>query len=446
MAKMHLEQIAEERIKLIMPLLDPSLDPAKKIALRKRIAEQLGLNERTLRRYENAYQNEGFSGLKPKSKAAERKDSVPQELLLEAIKLRREVPSRSISQIIQLLEWEGLATSGQIPRSTLQGQLAKAGYSSRTMRSYQSGGVAARRFQAAHRNDLWHSDIKYGPVLAIGPNNKFIQVYLVVFLDDATRFVLHAAFYDSLDHRIVKDAFRESLIHYGLPKAVYFDNGKQYRNGLTERACAKLGIRRLFAKPYSPESTGKVERFNQHIDTFLAEAKLDKAPTLEVLNRQLWIWLDVCYQNKSHSALKDNMSPDQAYRSDSQPQRFADISAINVAFMHSETRRVDKVGCINFKGAKYEVGAALIGMKVNIVYDPSDLRQITIEADHHEPFVAKELRIGTRVGKRPELPERLQPVKASHSRILKACEKQSLVRQTKIQRAISYSSLMKAGE
>lgn len=57
MSKRHLEQTAEERIKLIMPLLDPSLDPAKKIALRKRMAEQSGLNERTLRRYESAYQN-----------------------------------------------------------------------------------------------------------------------------------------------------------------------------------------------------------------------------------------------------------------------------------------------------------------------------------------------------------------------------------------------------
>jgi len=446
MSKRHLEQTAEERIKLIMPLLDPSLDPAKKIALRKRVAEQSGLNERTLRRYESAYQNQGFSGLKPKPKSVDRKDSIPKELVLEAIKLRREVPSRSISQIIQLLEWEGLSTPGQIPRSTLQEQLAKAGYSSRTMRSYQSGGVAARRFQAAHRNDLWHSDIKYGPVLAIGPNNKFIQVYLVVFLDDATRFVLHAAFYDSLDHRIVKDAFRESLIHHGLPKAVYFDNGKQYRNGLTERACAKLGIRRIFAKPYAPESTGKIERFNQHIDTFLEEAKLDKAQTLEQLNKQLWVWLDVCYQHKSHSALKDNVSPDQAYRMDTQPQRFADINAITAAFMHSEIRRVDKVGCINFKGAKYEVGTALLGMVVNVVYDPSDLRQITIEADHHDPFVAKELKIGVRVGKRPDLPERLQPVKASHSRILKACEQQSAVRQGKMQRAISYSSLIKAGE
>lgn len=446
MVKYQSEFTAEERIKLIMPLLDPSLDPAKKVSLRKQLALQSQISERTLRRYESAYLKEGFVGLKPKPKHANRKDCIPKELIQEAITLRREVPSRSVRQIIQILEWEGKASPGQIPRSTLQDQLTKAGYSSRTMRSYQSGGVAAKRFQAAHRNDLWHSDIKYGPVLAIGPDNKFKQVYLVVFLDDATRYVLHAAFYDSLDSKIVKDAFRESLIHHGIPKAVYFDNGKQYRNGLTERACSKLGISRLFAAPYSPESTGKVEKFNQQIDTFLAEAKLDKAQTLDELNRQLWVWLNVCYQHKSHSALANQISPDQAYRSDSQLRRFADIKLIQEAFLHREERRVDKSGCISLKSKLYEVGPALIGTMVGVIYDPSDLREITIESEYCETFTTKEMVIGTRTGKRPTLPDRLQTLAASHSRVLKGCIKESEKLQQRTQGAISYSSILKAGE
>jgi hypothetical protein len=31
------------------------------------------------------------------------------------------------------------------------------------MRMYAETGVAARRFQQRHRNQLWTSDIKYGP-------------------------------------------------------------------------------------------------------------------------------------------------------------------------------------------------------------------------------------------------------------------------------------------
>ncbi len=91
-----------------------------------------------------------------------------------------------------------MAEPGQIKRSTLQEKLTEKGYSTRHMRLYSQTGVAARRFQKRHRNQLWQSDIKYGPYLPIGPNGMKKQVYLVAFIDDATRFVLHAAFYPTL--------------------------------------------------------------------------------------------------------------------------------------------------------------------------------------------------------------------------------------------------------
>lgn len=74
------------------------------------------------------------------------------------------------------------------------------------MRMYASIGTAARRFQRRHRNDLWQSDIKFGPYLPMVPGGKKQQVYLVVFIDDATWFVVHA------QH---DDAVRPSACHSG---------------------------------------------------------------------------------------------------------------------------------------------------------------------------------------------------------------------------------------
>jgi hypothetical protein len=71
--------------------------------------------------------------------------------------LRREVPSRSVSQLIQIMEWEGLIEKGQIRRSTLQEKLTERGYSTRQMRMYAETGVATRRWQQPHRNRLWQS-------------------------------------------------------------------------------------------------------------------------------------------------------------------------------------------------------------------------------------------------------------------------------------------------
>ena len=75
------------------------------------------------------------------------------------------------------------------------------------MKLYQSGGVAARRFARQERGDMWHSDIKYDPFLTIDGAKK--QIYLVSFLDDATRYVVHGEFYANLDQTIIEDCFRK---------------------------------------------------------------------------------------------------------------------------------------------------------------------------------------------------------------------------------------------
>ncbi|SFR19125.1 DDE-type integrase/transposase/recombinase, partial [Desulfoscipio geothermicus] len=336
------EEIAAQRMQLISPLLADGLDAAKIRELKKNICQQTGLSDRTLRRYLAQYRANGFGGLKPKGKGRQTEEAIPSNILTQAILLRREVPSRSVAQIIQIMEWEGLVQKGQIKRSTLQEKLAEKGYSTRQMRMYSDAGVAARRFQKKYRNQLWHSDIKYGPYLPIGKDGTPKQVYLVTFIDDATRFVLHGEFYPTLDQVIVEDCFRKAIHKYGVPEAVYFDNGRQYRTKWMQRTCSKLGTRLVFAKPKSPEATGKVERFNRVVDAFLSEARLEKPQSLDKLNELFGVWLEECYQNKPHSGLDGNTSPQAAYRSDSKALKYLDPQTIANAFLHCEERKVDK--------------------------------------------------------------------------------------------------------
>jgi len=118
------EQVAADRVQLLAPLLTEGLDPAKAREIKQRICEQIGISERTLRRYLAAYRQDGFGGLKPKSKGKRPvPPAIPPAILEQAILLRREVPSRSVAQIIQILEWEGRVQPGQIKRSTLQEKL-----------------------------------------------------------------------------------------------------------------------------------------------------------------------------------------------------------------------------------------------------------------------------------------------------------------------------------
>jgi transposase InsO family protein len=395
------EDIAAHRVQILSPLLTDGLDPAKARSIREQICEQTGLSERTIRRYMAQYRRHGFEGLKPKGKGRKQTEgSIPAHVLEQAILLRREVPGRSIAQIIQILEWEGIVQPGQIKRSTLQDKLSQKGYSSRHMRMYNDSGVAARRFQHKHRNQLWHSDLKYAIYLPIGANGEKKQVYLVAFLDDATRYILHASFVPTLDQSIVEQGFRYAIQTHGIPDAVYFDNGKQYRTKWMKRTCSKLGIRLLFAKPYSPESTGKIERWNRVVDGFLDEVVLEKPRTLDELNDRLAVWLSECYQHKPHSALTNNMSPEAAFRGDRKALRFVSTEELANAFLHCESRKVDKSGCISFMSKKYEVGLSFIGCKVDVVYDPADITELTIEYAGHKPFTVRQLVIGDRAGGR----------------------------------------------
>jgi transposase-like protein len=223
------EEIAVNRHKIIAAILaamEEKADAAKLVLLKNEACEQNGIHRRTLGRWVDAYQQHGFVGLKPVGREGKARGAITEELIQAAILLRREVPGRSIPQIIEILEMEGKAPPGLLKRTTLQDKLQEKGYSARQMKMYQQGGLAARRFQRQNRGDMWHSDIKYSSMfLTIGGVKK--QIFLVCFLDDATRYVVHGEFYDSLDQTIVEDCCRKAILKEGVPRRVFFDQKKK---------------------------------------------------------------------------------------------------------------------------------------------------------------------------------------------------------------------------
>lgn len=234
---------------------------------RQEICERNQISQRTLERYLSAYLSGGFDALKPQSKCPEYKYKIPQELLDEAIQLRRELPSRSIPTIIKILELEGKAEPGFLKRTTLQDAMSRAGYSAAMMSLYNDKGYASQRFQRVHRHDLWQGDIKYGLTLNLG--GKPTQTYFSCLIDDATRYILHGEFYGSMEQSIVEDTLQKAMTKFGLPRRLYFDNGTQYRTHWMKRACGLLGIRLLYAKPQKPAGQGQARAFQPDFGRFL---------------------------------------------------------------------------------------------------------------------------------------------------------------------------------
>lgn len=426
---------AESRMQMIAPLLNPNLDHAAMKQLKEELSRQYEISERTLERYCESYLKNGFEGLKPQGKSNPRY-KIPQELVEEAIQLRKELPSRSIPTIIQILEWEGKAEPGFLKRTTLQDALARAGYSASMMKVYQNKGYASQRFQRVHRHDLWQGDIKYGPTLHIGGVQT--QTYFSCLIDDATRYIVHGEFYSSMEQSIVEDTLHKAVMKFGAPRRIYFDNGSQYRNHWMKRACGLMGIRLLYAKPRNPQGKGKQERFNQTIDAFLNEVSLNLPDSVAELNTKFHAWLSECYHCVNHSAL--GTTPEIAFKSDSMPPRYIDTAVMARAFLHCEQRKADKSGCISFQGKKYDIGVRHAGKRVDVVYDPANVEVLTIEIPGEAPFQAHRLNIGEHVAPRPGKPEAEQT--ADRSRLLDGAAQAYQTREVQRYRAISYTSEM----
>ena len=455
------EQEALQRYQLIAPLLDESLDPAKKSQMREDIAAQNDLSERSLFRYEKAYRSGGFSGLKPKDRKQQRSKKLPEnfdELFAEAVQLKREVPKRSVEQIIAILELEGRVEPGVLKRSTLERYLFNAGFGVRQMQMYNDARRSScRRFCKPHRMMLLQGDIKYGPKLPIGKNGAMKQTYLSSAIDDHSRYVVASKFYDNQEEAVVEDTFRTVILKAGKFDACYFDNGKQYIAKQLQLSLSKLGIRVRHTPVNSGKSKGKIERFHQTVDAFIREAKLKKLKTLEELNRYWAIYLEEYYHNKAHDGIREyyeslnspvpeaGITPLMEWNRDSRALVFLDTSVVAEAFLHHEERKVDKGACISFQNRKYEAKVSLIGCTVQIAYDPAAPEVLTVSYEGMEPFRSHPVKIGSICDPKPALPESMLPAEAESSRLLDALEKSSENSRKQLANAISFGDFRKDG-
>lgn len=451
------EDEALKRFQMIAPLLDPALDEAKRLQLREKIAEENGISTRSLYRYEKMWREGEFQGLQPQSRQKHRKQSLPvnfDELLMEAIQLRREVPQRSVDQIISILELERRVLPGVLKRSTLQRHLYEAGFGRKHLEMYKDARESSsKRFCKPNRMMLVQADIKYGPYLPIGRNGAKKQTYLSSVIDDHSRYLLSSRFYATQEGEIVEDAFHRAIDRYGRFDECYVDNGSQYVAQQLKLSLSRLGIKVRFAPLRSGKSKGKIEKFHQVVDTFLREAKLKNIKTLEELNHYWDLYRDDYYHRMPHDGIREyyeslgatvpdgGISPEIEFNRDTRALVYLDKNVVAEAFLHHEKRRVDKGACISFRGKRYETKPALIGFYVEISYDPAAPETITVHYPGMASFEAKPLKIGSYCDKNPTLPISMQEQPAESSRMLDGLEAQHAERKARVADAISFADL-----
>jgi transposase InsO family protein len=454
------DQEALKRLEMITPLMDPDMDDAKRCQMREEIAEKNNITTRSLYRYEKYYRENSFDGLRPMNRQMRRSAKLPgnyDEIVAQAIQLKREVPRRSVRQIIKILEIEGWALPGILKASTLQRYLYKAGLGKKQMRKFtESRETSSRRFCRPHRMELLQGDIKYGPQIR-DKDGKLIKTYLSSLIDDHSRYILQSEFYDNQRAEIVEDTFHKAILKHGAFDTGYLDNGTQYISEQLQKSCGKLGIRLLHAKPRNCEAKGKIEKFHQKVDSFIAEIRVAHVHSVEELNERWKYYLEEEYQKEGHDGIREyyeamdvkvpsgGISPEQEWNRDTRKLTFIDVGTVSEAFMHHEMRQIDKTGCFSFEGRLYEASTALAGAEVEIIYDPLHTAEIEVRYQGIAPIKAKPVRIGAFADKKPVVPVGMTDQIPKSSRLLDALEKKYKENHRLFADAISFAGYGKEG-
>ena len=384
------------RAQLVAPLLDPLSSPEERTAWRRWVTSRhhtfphggaRRVGERTLRRWVAQARAAGYEGLQtcPRRDQGQLR-TLKREWIDRAVELKREEPRRSIPHILRMLRTE-FDDPIDVTPGALWRHLAKEGLGGRTALPKQG----FRRWESSGVGQVWQSDVKYGPHLPDPlDTSQQRRTYLIAFLDDYSRYITHAEFFFSDDVYALELCFQKALLRAGKPVRVYVDQGKIFQSNVFRTACAALGIRHMSAKPYSPESKGKIERLFRTVDDeLLLEWHRHPGSDLVTLNKQLWAWLGEVYHGRVHSETKQT----PVARFTAGERTLLEPEAVHDAFLWRASRRVDKTGRIRLDGNVYETEPGLEGRQVEVLFHPLDLRTVRVfcEGKRYPDAVAVEL-------------------------------------------------------
>src|SRR5674476_1010305 len=168
------------------------------------------------------------------------------------------------------------------------------------------------------------------------------------------------------------------------------DNGSAMISKQLMRALAVLGIQLIHSKPREPAGRGKIERvFRTVREQFLIElavpGALAKIATLAQLNELFTAWVETVYHQRVHS--ETGQTPLARFTT-ADPPVIPTPAALHEAFLWSETRLVAKTATVSLFGNTYEVDAALVGRRVELVFDPFDLSDLQVRYQGRDMGVA----------------------------------------------------------
>jgi transposase InsO family protein len=166
--------------------------------------------------------------------------------------------------------------------------------------------VGDHRYEAVRPNHLWHLDFLHRHV-------HKQKVYVLLVLDDFSRFIVGAALWDGERVAAVQETFLAAVNRHGRPEKAMSDGGSAFYAwkgvGAFTRLLEELEVDQLIAK--TPAVNGKLEVLNANIqkELFNQETFFD----LGEAQRRLTAWVQFYNFRRTHHALGGLLVPADRY-------------------------------------------------------------------------------------------------------------------------------------
>lgn len=267
----------------------------------------VGVTKFTLYDWKKRFAADGPAGLESKPRGSSKKSVQLVELTKRTILLLKKAnPSYGCERISDMLRRDqALAASP----ATVAKVLHEAGYEL-VEAPTKPHEPPARRFERETSNELWQTDLF---TFVLKRQNR--RVYLVAFMDDASRFIVSYGLHASQSTALVMEVLRASIAAYGAPKEILTDNGSQYvtwrGKSAFSKECEKRGIKQIVATPRRPQTLGKVERFWGTLWREFLEAAI--FVDLEDARRRIGLFIDHYNFRRTHQGIDGHVPADRFF-------------------------------------------------------------------------------------------------------------------------------------
>ncbi len=351
------------------------------------VARDYGLSRQWVHELVRRYEDEGETGLEPRTRRPARSPTrICEALEDEIVELRKALADEGLDAGAHTISVHLQRRHGRCPSvATIWRVLSRRGFV--TPQPQKRPKSSFVRFQAEMPNERWQADITHW-ALASGT-----EVEILNMIDDHSRLLVGSDGLGVFKAADVVASFHGAAAAHGFPASLLTDNGAVFtaapRGGrcAIELECDRLGIRDVHSRPYHPQTCGKVERFHQTLKKWLA--KQPGARTVAELQAQLDRFGAYYNTVRPHRAI-GRRTPAEAFAARSKARPTGPVIA---APFRLRRDRIDAGGAVTLRhesrlhhikvGRRYAGTRVLMlvaGLDVRIVSDDGDLlRTLTLD-------------------------------------------------------------------